>query len=120
MLLHICKKKHKNNRKRASANCPTTLFFKQNKQHVKQAGKKGKTLRQDTTNASKRKINKLISGTKKKGIGNERNLLKTRKRNEQEPAKRKKGTNMSYFLQKSKHAVRKNVVKNKASKQLHI
>ena len=76
MLLHICKKKHKNNRKRASANCPTTLFFKQNKQHVKQAGKKGKTLRQDTTNASKRKINKLISGTKKKGIVNERNLPK--------------------------------------------
>ena len=38
---------------------PQHCFFKQNKQHVKQAGKKGKTLRQDTTNASKRKINKL-------------------------------------------------------------
>ena len=44
MLLHICKKKHQKNRKRASANCLKPLFFKQNKQHAKQAKKQGKTL----------------------------------------------------------------------------
>ena len=107
-------------RKRASAHCRKPPFFKQNKHHVKQAKKQEKTLRQYTTNENKPKIKKVISRALKKRVVNERKLPKTRKRHKQEPAKNKKGTNMSYLPKKNKQAFRKNITKNKASRELHI
>jgi hypothetical protein len=116
MPLHICKKKHQKQRKRASANCHKPPFFVHKQQHVKQVKKQGKSLCQTQKENGTHKHNDQKPTKRQNGSQNGIKTTKDAEATSMKICKHDKFGKREKFRKKNNETKYKTTAKNNASK----